>query len=163
MSETIRHGLPLLAAGQAQKEVTHNEALLTIDRQLHLAVETRGLAFPPAIAVAGSNYIVAAGAGGAWAGRAGTVATSDGYGWIFTQPVRGCLAWVIDEAVFTVHDGIWSIGGWPVSALRIAGRVVLGASPVEILGPVGGTVVDTQTRAAFTLLVAALREQGVII
>lgn len=162
MSETIRHGLALLVAGQAQKEVTHNEALLAIDRQLHLAVETRSLGSPPTSPAVGSSYIVAAGADGAWTGRAGAVATSDGFGWTFTQPVRGCLAWVADEGVFTVHDADWSVGGWPVSALRIGGREVLGASPVEIFGPVGGSVVDTEIRVAFSMLIAALRKQGVI-
>lgn len=163
MSKTIRHGLPLLAAGQAQKEVTHNEALLAIDRQLHLAVETRNLAIPPSDPAPGSSFIVASGAVGAWAGHAGAIATNDGYGWIFVEPARGCLAWVADEAVFTVHDGNWSTGGWPVSALRIAGRTVLGASPVEIVEPVGGTTIDTETRVTLSVLLAALREQGVVI
>jgi hypothetical protein len=162
MSETIRHGLALLVAGQAQKEVTHNEALLAIDRQLHLVVETRGLSSPPISPAVGSSYIVASGADGAWEGRAGALATSDGLGWTFTQPVRGCLAWVADEGVFTVHDAEWSAGGWPASALRIAGRDVMGASPVEIVGPVGGNIVDTEIRVAFLSLIAALREQGVI-
>lgn len=163
MNETIRHGLPLLAAGQAQKEVTHNEALLAIDRQLHLAVETRSVATPPSVASQGSSFIVAAGAVGAWAGHANAIATYDGYGWIFVEPTRGCLAWVADEAVFTVYDAGWLTGGWPVSALRIAGRTVLGANPVEIVAPNGGTTIDTEARATLTVLLAALREQRVVI
>ena len=48
MSETIRHELPLLSFGQAQREVTHNEALLLVDRLLHLVALSRSLAIPPA-------------------------------------------------------------------------------------------------------------------
>jgi hypothetical protein len=55
MSNTIRHSLPLLAAGQAQKEVTHNEALLAIDRQLQLSVVSRTRAQPPTVPVAGES------------------------------------------------------------------------------------------------------------
>jgi hypothetical protein len=163
MSETMRHGFSLLAAGQAQKEITHNEALLAIDRQLHLTIETRGLAVPPEVLVVGSSYIVAAGSGGIWEGRDGAIATFDGHGWLFTKPVVGCLAWLVDEAVFTVYDSGWSAGGWPVSALKIAGRTVLGASPIEIAEPVGGSVVDVENRTALSSLLVALREQGVII
>ncbi len=162
MNTTIRHGLALLAAGQAQKEVTHNEALLVIDRRLQLAVETRGLASPPAAPTAGSCYIVASGASGEWAGQAGSLASHDGFGWTFDRPVRGCLAWIVDEAVFAVFDTQWSDGGWPVTGLRIAGRQVLGAAPATLSPPVGGSQPDEPMRAAFADLLVALRQQGII-
>lgn len=163
MSETVRHGLPLLSAGQAQKEVTHNEALLTIDRQLHLAVESRGLESPPAAPIAGSAFIVAAGAGGAWAGQSGKIASFDGFGWHFAAPVKGCLAWVADEAAFSVYDGDWSTGGWPADGLRISGRQLMAAPPVAVAAPVGGSVIDSQCRAALVQLLAALRNQGIVL
>lgn len=163
MSETIRHGLPLLSAGQAQKEVTHNEALVAIDRQLHLAVESRGLALPPAAPIAGSAYIVAAGASGAWAGQSGKIASFDGYGWHVTAPVKGCLAWVADEAAFSVYDGDWSLGGWPADGLRISGRQVMAAIPVAIAAPGGGSVMDSQCRTALVQLLSALRDQGIVL
>ena len=34
--ETRRCGLPLLAVSQAEKEITHNEALVLIDALLHM-------------------------------------------------------------------------------------------------------------------------------
>jgi hypothetical protein len=163
MSETIRHALPLLAAGQAQKEITHNEALVVIDRQLHLAVESRLLSAPPASPVPGDAYIVGTGASGDWAGRAGQIASFDGFGWQFTAPVRGCVAWIADETAFAVHDNGWSTGGWPANGLRISGRDLLSATPVAIAAPAGGATVDGQCRAVVVQLLAALKDQGIVL
>lgn len=112
MAETMRHGLPLLAAGQAQKEVTHNEALLAIDRQLQLAVETRALAAPPAAPAAGANYIVATAATGAWTDHSGDVATFDGFGWIFWFRSRVASPGSRMRAYLrsTATDGRWAVG-----------------------------------------------------
>ncbi len=41
MTDTPHLALPLLAAAQAQKHVTHNEALAMIDALVHLAVKER--------------------------------------------------------------------------------------------------------------------------
>jgi hypothetical protein len=163
MSETVRHALPLLVAGQAQKEITHNEALLAIDRQLHLAVESRALSLPPASPVSGAMYIVANGASGAWSGQAGKIASFDGFGWQFTIPVKGCLVWIADEQVFSVHDGDWSAGGWPAKGLQIGNRQVLTAPPVAVVSPTGGSTVDTECRAALAQMVSALRNQGIVL
>jgi len=74
MSETPSLGLPLLAAEQAQKHVTHNEAISALDALVQLAVKDRGLAAPPGSPAAGDRYIVAAGASGAWAGHESEIA-----------------------------------------------------------------------------------------
>ncbi len=163
MGETTRHRLPLLATAQAQKEVTHNEALLAIDRIVQLAVESRQAGAPPSAPQTGASYIVAAGATGKWAGQAGRIASFDGFDWTFTQPVTGCIALIVDESVFTVFAGGWSDGEWPVAALRISGRRVLGAAPVTIAPPTGGATVDSEARAVIAQLSAALRSQGVIL
>jgi hypothetical protein len=163
MSETIRHGLPLLAAGQAQKEITHNEALVAIDRQLHLAVESRVVGTPPANPAAGETYIVPAGASGNWQGRTGHIASFDGFGWVFTAPVRGCMAWIADEAAFSVYDSNWSTGGWPADGLRILGREVLSAEPVAVAPPLGGAIVDAECRAVVSQLLLALKDQGIVL
>ena len=163
MTDTSRHHLPLLAAGQAQKEVTHNEAVVAIDRMLQLAVASRALAVAPAMPADGAIYIVAAAASGAWLGHAGRLASHDGYGWSFTDPVQGCLAWIADETVFTVYDGAWSQGGWPASGLRVAGRQMLSALPIGIAVSTGGSVIDVEARAEIAALTAALRSQGLVL
>lgn len=163
MDETARHRLPLLSAGQAQKEITHNEALTAIDRLLQLGVATRSLDAPPVSPELGLSYIVGNVPTGAWAGQAGKLASHDGFGWVFTNPVRGCLAWIADEAVFTVFNGGWSTGGWPVSGLAIGERQVLAAPAVVVPLPSGGGVVDVEARAAIAALVAALQDQAIIL
>jgi ADP-ribosylglycohydrolase len=66
MSETFHLELPLIAASQAQKHVTHNEALAIADAVIHLAVISRALASPPPSPSDGDRYLIAPGAGGAW-------------------------------------------------------------------------------------------------
>lgn len=163
MTDTARHELPMLSAGQAQKEVTHNEALLAIDRLLQLAVVSRTIAVPPPAPPPGSIYIVAPAASGAWAGAADRLASHDGYGWTFTDPVRGCLAWIADEAVFSVYDDGWLRGGWPANGLRIAGRQVLAAAPVAVTAPGGGAVIDVEGRVKIAELIVILHNQGIIL
>ena len=55
MSESALLSLPLIEAGQAQKHVTHNEALLLLDAALHLAVASRSVATPPGAPAAGDR------------------------------------------------------------------------------------------------------------
>jgi hypothetical protein len=162
MTQTLRHGLPLLAAGQAQKEVTHNEALLAIDCRLQTTVQTRSLAVPPIAPAPGAMFIVAAGASETWAGRSGMVASWDGFGWRFLAPAEGWIVWVVDEAGFVSYDGDWTTA-WPVNGLRIAGRDVLAAPPASIAAPSGGSVVDEACRAAVSALMVALRNQGIVL
>lgn len=104
MFETSRWALPLLAAGQAQKEITHNEALLAIDRWLHLAVISRSTVVQPVTSLPGDCHIVGPAAGGEWQGKDAAVALFDGFGWSFVTPRAGCLAWVRDENVLVVFD-----------------------------------------------------------
>ncbi|TRW14349.1 DUF2793 domain-containing protein [Glacieibacterium frigidum] len=158
-----RYALPLLQVGQAQKEVTHNEAVAGIDTLLHLAVETLTLAAPPAAPVPGQAWIVAAGATGDWAGRSAEIASFGTGGWRYAVPQQGCVAWLRDVqrfAVFTA-DG-WRDDGWPVAALRVGTRTVLGGGMSTVPPVEGGAVVDAEARAAIAALVADLRFQGLV-
>ncbi len=164
MSElTDRYGLPLLQVAQAQKEVTHNEAIAGIDALLHLAVETSTLAAPPAAPVAGQAWIVAAAPSGIWTGRAGQVASFGSGGWRYTVAREGCVAWLRDVQRFAVRTAVgWTDDGWPVAGVRIGTRLALsGAAPV-VTPPAGGATIDTEARAAIAALAAALQAQGVL-
>jgi hypothetical protein len=104
--DTTILSLPLILPAQAQKHVTHNEALVQLDLIVQLAVLTRTLTTPPGTAVVGDRHIVAAGATGPWAGQAGRVALLEETGWQFTQPLPGWRAHVLAEGQTAVFDGL---------------------------------------------------------
>src|SRR6056297_679527 len=109
MSETSTLlSLPYIQPAQAQKHVTHNEALRMLDALVQLAVESRALTEPPAAAVDGARYIVAAGATGDWAGQDQAVALNAGGGWLFLTPNVGWQAHVADEGIRVTWQGsVW--------------------------------------------------------
>lgn len=160
---TERYGLPLLQAGQSQKEVTHNEAIVRTDALLHPAVESRTLASPPMSPTPGQAWIVAAGAGGEWAGRDGSIAAYQAGGWTFVAPSEGCLVWVRNEGVFALFGpGGWNAETWPVKGLSLDGDAMLTNPQPAIAAPTGGATVDSEARAVVGQILAALRAHGLI-
>lgn len=107
--------LPYIMPSQAQKHVTHNEAVAILDALVHLAVADRDLAAPPVSPANGVRYIVAAGAPGDWTGHAGKIAHRLDGAWSLLLPKTGWLAFVADEAKF-VH---WTGSAWADSASAI--------------------------------------------
>jgi hypothetical protein len=97
--------LPYIAAAQAQKQVTHNQALDRLDGLVQLSVKDRDLVSPPANPAEGDRYIVATGATSAWAGWDGDVAMFSGGAWLRLSPQPGWRVWIEDEAVLLVFDG----------------------------------------------------------
>lgn len=106
---TPRHSLPYLVQSQAQKEITHNEALNLIDLTLHCAVLDRDRVAPPAAPAQGDCHLVAEGATGAWAGCAGQIAAWIGTAWAFVAPLDGMLVFVVGEGRFLVFHGDWGM------------------------------------------------------
>jgi len=159
---TDRYALPLIQTGQAQKDVTHNDAVATIDTLLHLAVDGI-LAAPPPTPVVGQSWIVAPGATGAWASHGGHVMAFTSAGWTEIVPRDGCTAWVKAAAVFALFSqGSWAVGNWPVKTLTIGGRTVLGNPAAAIADPRGGSVVDVEARAGVAAILSALRSLGLL-
>ncbi len=97
MDQSENLSLPYILPSQAQKHVTHNEAIKALDAILHLAVASRSIATPPPTPTAGARYIVPTGASGAWAGRGKQIAAWQDDAWVFYTPRTGWLAHVIDE------------------------------------------------------------------
>jgi len=87
--ESNRWDLPFIVSGQAQKEVTHNEALARIDALLHPVVEAVGLVAPPVAPLPGQGWIIGAGATGDWSGHDGALALSSENGWHLYCAARG--------------------------------------------------------------------------
>jgi hypothetical protein len=117
MSETPRLALPLLAAGQAQKHVTHNDALMRLDALVHLVVASRTQTVPPTTPGETSAYIVPAGGTGLFAGHQDDLAIFEDGAWSFLEPRAGWQAWVTDEAEHHVWTGTQWRRSQPVSSL----------------------------------------------
>ncbi|HVY20483.1 MAG TPA: DUF2793 domain-containing protein [Bauldia sp.] len=127
--------LPYIAAAQAQKHVTHNEALRKLDTLVQLAVLDSMLTTPPGSPAEGDRYIVAASATGDWADHDAEVATwVDGL-WEFAMPGEGWLAFDrAAEAILVFLSGAWA----PAAA-----------APSGALGMLGvNTTADTTNRLA---------------
>src|SRR3712207_4729382 len=105
MSSTPHLALPLLAAAQAQKHVTHNEALASLDALVHLAVKERNRTTAPGSPVEGDRYLVGAGATGAFAGHEDEVALFDLGLWRFFAPRAGWRAYVEADDEIVAYDG----------------------------------------------------------
>lgn len=120
MSDTPRLGLPLLAAGQAQKHVTHNDALMRLDALVHLVVASRSQSVPPASPGETAAYIVPAGGSGVFAGHQDDLAIFEDGAWSFLDPRPGWQAWVTDEAEHHVWTGAQWRRSQPESSLGAA-------------------------------------------
>lgn len=105
MDNTANLSLPYIMPSQAQKHVTHNEALRVLDALVQLSVESRARAAPPAAPSEGERYIVDGGGTGEWAGWDGDLAFRSGGGWMRFTPQPGWRAFVRDEAALCVFDG----------------------------------------------------------
>ncbi len=120
MTETLHLGLPFIEDSQAQKHVTHNEALRMLDATIQIAVEDMTRTAPPASPAEGQRHVVASGASGDWAGRAAAIATWQGGAWTFVAPQTGWRAWSAADASMVVFDGVaWRPLANPVGLLGV--------------------------------------------
>lgn len=121
--------LPYILPSQAQKHVTHNEALRHLDAIVQLVVISALLSEPPATPDPGNRYIVGPSATGDWAGQDGRIAVAGAAGWLFYAPQPG---WRADDL---------STGG----QIRFDGNDWLPVTPVlDDVAQLGiGTTADT--------------------
>jgi Protein of unknown function (DUF2793) len=105
MTDTVNLGLPCIEGSQAQKHVTHNDALRILDALVQLAVLDRDLTDPPGTPAEGERWIVKAPATGAWSGHDNAVAAWQDGGWQFNMPQTGWFAFVVDEGMLVVWNG----------------------------------------------------------
>ncbi|WP_210357685.1 DUF2793 domain-containing protein [Sphingomonas beigongshangi] len=160
---TDRFALPLLAAGQAGKEITHNEALVTIDLALGASVIGLGVDAPPADPRPGDCWIVGPAPTGAWLGRAGAIAGWTTAGWRFVEPREGMAVWnSFASRTITYHGDMWHDGDVSGARLMIEGLPVVGSRGAAIADPAGGAIADAEARGAIAGILAALRRHGLI-
>ncbi len=164
MDSTARLKLPLLTAGQIEKEVYHNEALALINVLVAGVLEAGPIATPPASPVLGGVYLVAAsGATGAFAGMEARLAGWTAGGWRFVTAVEGIRLTLRSSGVdFHYWNGAWRSGSLRAEELVIGGVRVVGSAAAAIADPAGGTGVDANVRFCVGQSLAALRGHGLI-
>ena len=141
--ETGRHRLPLLAVSQAQKEVTHNEALVLIDALIQLTVENIQ-SVPPEVndADIGKCWLIGAAPSGLWANKVGHIAIGTGGCWRFSAPQTGMRLW--DTSIG--RQSHYNAGQW-----------IIGPS---ISSTVDGAFIDVEAREALAAILQFLRSIG---
>lgn len=153
MAQTARLGLALMAAAQAQKHVTHNDALLSLDALVQaVVVETDRLA-PPTAPQEGDAYLIGASPTGAFTGQAGMLAAYLTGSWRFFQPQTGWLVFAKNRNALMVLSG----GSW-----HLLDDLAQSFANLKSLGI--GTAADTTNRLAVktnaALFVAASAAEG---
>jgi hypothetical protein len=92
-------GLPYIQPAQAQKHVTHNEALRVLDALVQLSVEDRDQTAPPATPTSGD-----------WTGQDGSIAVYENAAWAFYAPQNGWQAVVRAEGTTLIFNGLDWVG-----------------------------------------------------
>lgn len=137
LAVTPRHQLPMLFAGQTQKEFFINEAFARLDGlcACHVVGERND---PPAAPQAGEMWIIGQQPVGAWTGFSGHLALWLENGWRTLEPKPGQRVYDLSQTGSRFHvDGDWSL-------------------PVTVQPVTGGDVIDVQARAALALIVETL-------
>lgn len=145
LPNTARFHLPLLAAAQAQKEVTHNEALTLLDALVQPVIEAGPQDDPPPAPTAGQGWLVGGAPTGDWAEAAGMIAVYTAGGWRFIEPRAGMRLLRLSDHGWLRFDG----SGW--------------SAPEAVASPSGGAVVDSEARAAVDALILHLSAHGLLI
>lgn len=156
MAESAKLRIPYIAAAQAQKHVTHNEAMTLLDTLVQLSVLDKDLTAPPGSPDEGDCYIVAGAGGtatGAWAGWEKRVARFIDGEWRSYLPGEGdgagWLAWVLDEDAMYRFDGTdWELAG-------IEGPPGPALAPDAVVNVIAGRDDYDDEAAAFAVLVVS--------
>ncbi len=110
MNTTPNLNLPFILEAQAQKHVTHNEAIRALDALVQLSVVSQALSAPPTAPAEGARYIIAASATGVWIGKEAQIAAWQDGAWAYYLPLGGWQVWVEDEAKAFYFDGsAWAL------------------------------------------------------
>lgn len=161
--QTDRLSLPLLAVAQAQKEITHNEALAQLDAMVQPVVVAVAPPSVPVAPVAGQGWIVGSAAPGMWAGHDGALAVWTAGGWRFLVPFEGMTVWsLVDSIFYRRTSAAWVAGVVPGRLVVLDGLQVVGTRGGAVASPVGGATIDAEARAAVAAVLERLRTHGLI-
>ncbi|MEP9348698.1 DUF2793 domain-containing protein [Xanthobacter sp. KR7-225] len=144
---TANLALPYLAAAQAQKHVTHNEALRRLDAFVQLVIESITASAPPATPPEGGRWFVPAGASGAFAGQEGRIAAFEAGVFDFLALAPGFLAFVKDEGRLALFDGAAWVSPLAASAHRAAIEARVLEEDLALSGAVAESTIAIPDRA----------------
>ncbi|UXT97812.1 DUF2793 domain-containing protein [Agrobacterium tumefaciens] len=123
--QTARLRLPYILPSQAQKHVTHNEALQRLDAIVQLTIKA-AVAAPPENAAEGDCFLLTPDAAGDWACKGGRLAFRQDGAWLFIVPQPGWTAWFATESKYRLlQDGSWR--DMPLPATGRQERLGIGA------------------------------------
>ncbi|AYD01982.1 DUF2793 domain-containing protein [Neorhizobium sp. NCHU2750] len=167
--QTANLEMPFILPSQAQKHVTHNEALLLLDAVVQLSIAAE-MAAPPASPVAGQRFLLAASPSGAWTGHAGEIAIWQDGTWAFVEPKTGWQAWFETGDKLKVFDGAsWQDVSMPenasattlgISASADATNRLAVASPASLFTHAGNDHRMKVNKAAATDTASLLFQSG---
>jgi len=140
-STTARYQLPLLYAGQAQKEFTVNEAFALTDALLHCAIEGEA-DDPPAAPEDGTAWLIGPAPTGSWAAHPGQIACRELGNWLFVTP----------------RDGMRVLNRSSGQEIRFNDAWLAPPTPAV---PTGGGTIDAEARATIADLIDRLVEAGI--
>ncbi len=147
---TPRLSLPYIVQSQAQKEVTHAEALNVLDALVQAAVETRTLSAPPANPIEGALYLVGVNPTGAWSGNGNTLAQWIGGAWAFRSVAEGFRLWLKDEDALIV----WTGTAWATYAYASATEIFTRTASFAVAPTIAGALYRCDATA--TPIIASL-------
>ena len=104
LEKTTNLQLPLLVQNQAGKEITHNEALIILDKIVQNGIIDKDLTTPPTEPYTNDLYIVGENATGLWEDKDNQLAFYDN-GWRFIEPRKGFIFWINDESKLYCFNG----------------------------------------------------------
>ncbi|TVS00461.1 MAG: DUF2793 domain-containing protein [Rhodobacteraceae bacterium] len=111
---SARLSLPYIQAAQAQKHVTHNEAIERLDLVVQLVLQDIEVNTPPSLPQDGQIWATGGAPSGAWVGQPDRLAVWVNNGWLFITPDQG---W---QATLGSEIRIWDGNAWvsqPAAAL----------------------------------------------
>lgn len=138
-------------------------ALQALDTLVAGAVEEAGVDEPPAEPSAGQSYVLGDAPSGDWSQYPGHIATYTSAGWRFIAPVAGMQVLVKPAGMFAVYGSAgWDAGTLRASRLLVNDEQVVGERAPAIAEPAGGMTIDSEARATLGLILAVLRQHGLI-
>lgn len=142
--ETARFALPLLATGQAHKELFHNEALILLDFLIHPTVQAVADDPQSISPMVGQCWLVGHAAVAEWSGKDGEIAGWSDGGWHFIKPQESMKIIVTENKQSAIYqDGDWQF--------------------VETIAPPsGGPNIDFEARSAIDSILLVLRKAAIL-